>query len=367
MFSQIDLKKLSEISTPDRSFLTLVLPHTYSMKNLEKRFDKIRNALKTHETEKDELDYFNENVKLVAKYLEDHSFKSGSICIFANWIADLFQVHTIPSDMDELIWIDSSPYIRPLAELQDDYENVLVVITDNKKARIFMISSMISEDETVIHGHIKNHVRKGGWSQQRYERRRDKQLLHYAKDIADAVHEISKTDVFHRIILVGGKEILQIVMDHLPPHFRDMVNKKALDLGKSEDIIHHDIMALFDEQERQSEQDLWEEIRQEYLKGGLGIVGLENVLAAVKIGQVDRAIVNRDFKPMGKRCRKCEHLEIESVDQCSKCQSDSLFDVDVVNEIVELLKLSGGEIEFTDPIDTLSSAGNIAAKLRYKI
>jgi len=367
MFSKIDLKALSEHSTPDRSFLTLVLPHTYSMKNLDNRFDKIRQALQIGETEKDELDYFNENIRLVKDYLEKHPVKSGSLCLFVNWIADFFKACAIPVEMEALIRIDSSPYIRPLAELQDEYENVLVVIADNNKARIFLMASLAAADETVIHGHIKNHVRKGGWSQQRYERRRDKQLLHYAKDIVDAVTDISRTDSFHRIVLVGGKEILQIVMDQLPQRFREMAEKKAVDLGKSDDIIHQDIMAVFEEQERASEQNLWETIRQEYLKGGLGIVGLSEVVKAVKIGQVDQVIVNRNFKPVGRRCRDCEHLETEPVDQCSKCGSLSLFEVDVVNEIVELLKMSGGEIEFTDPIDTLTRAGNIAAKLRYRI
>ena len=36
-----------------------------------------------------------------------------------------------------------------------------------------------------------------------------------------------------------------------------------------------------------------------------------------------------------------------------------------INEITELLKLSGGEIEFAENIDELKEAGDIAAILRY--
>ncbi len=42
-----------------------------------------------------------------------------------------------------------------------------------------------------------------------------------------------------------------------------------------------------------------------------------------------------------------------------------MFEVDVVNEIVEMLKLTGAEADFVDPIDTLTEAGQIAALLRY--
>ena len=42
-----------------------------------------------------------------------------------------------------------------------------------------------------------------------------------------------------------------------------------------------------------------------------------------------------------------------------------MFEVDVVNEIVEMLKLTGAETDFADPIQTLMDAGEIAALLRY--
>ena len=115
------------------------------------------------------------------------------------------------------------------------------------------------------------------------------------------------------------------------------------------------------------ERDLWEKIRAEYLRGGLGVVGLDEVLSAAREGRVDTAIVNRTFKPEGRRCRDCENLDVGPVEQCSACGSRSLFEVDVVNEIVEMLRLSSAEADFVDPIDTLAEAGDIAALLRYRV
>jgi hypothetical protein len=42
-----------------------------------------------------------------------------------------------------------------------------------------------------------------------------------------------------------------------------------------------------------------------------------------------------------------------------------LFRIGVVNEIVEMLKLSGAAVDFANPIETLEEAGEIAALLRY--
>ncbi len=58
-------------------------------------------------------------------------------------------------------------------------------------------------------------------------------------------------------------------------------------------------------------------------------------------------------------------LDVAAVETCSASGWRSLFEVDVVNEIVELLKLSGADADFADPIPTLAEAGDIAAILRY--
>jgi len=321
---------------------------------------------KIDDTEKDERELFEENVQVIKKYLEKNPWESGSLCVFSCWGLDFFEAYRLPVPVKDIIWFDSSPYIRPLAELKEEYENVAVVIADNKKARIFLISSAIAGNESTIEGNIKNHVKKGGWSQQRYERRRDKQLLLYSREIVDALKELEKTEMFRRILLVGGKEVLQILFENLPQNMQDKVGQKAIDLRKGEDTVNKEIMELFFEQERQSELELWEKIRAEYVRDGLGVVGITDVLEMVKLGRTEEIIINRDYKVTGKRCRSCENLESGDVDICSQCGSDSLFSVDLINEIVELAKQSSASVDFCDRIDTMREAGEIAAFLRYK-
>ena len=365
MFADINLRKLAEMTTLKRTFLSVYISGPHSATDIKNRFKKLRRALKGGRAEKDEREHFDENVNAILNYLERNPLQSGSLCIFSCWALDFFQAVRLTAPVKDLIWIDSSPYIRPLAELQEEYENVAVVVADNKKSRIFLVSSAVAGSEDVIKGNVKNHVRKGGWSQQRYERRRDKQLLLYAREIANALSRLDKEEIFRRILLVGGKEIMRIVLDNLPQLLKKKVAEKALDLGKGEGAINNDIMDLFLEQERQSERDLWEKIRIEYLRGGLGVVGIYDVLSAAKEGRVEEMIVNRTFKPEGRRCRNCENLDAGVVKTCPACGSKSLFEIDVVNEIVEMLKLSGAEVDFANPIQTLVDAGEIAALLRY--
>lgn len=365
MFADVDLRKLAEMTSPERTYLSVYIAGGHSLRNLEKKFHKVRSMLKGGGIEKDEREYFDENVNLVMKYLEQNPLKSGSLCILACWVLDFFKAIPLTVPVKDLVWIDSSPYIRPLAELQDEYENVAVVVADNKKAQIFLISAAIANSEEVIKGNVKNHVKKGGWSQKRYERRRDKQLHLYAHEIVEALSGLHKEENFRRILLVGGKEILHLVHEGLPHELQKQVIEKHLYLGQKEGEIHKDIMDLLFEQERMSEQDLWERIRTEYFKSGLAVIGLDEVLEAAKELRVEKMIVNRMFRPEGRKCYNCSNVHSGVVEACSACGSKSLFKIDVVNEIVEMLEQTGADTDFVDPIQTLIDAGEIAALLRY--
>ena len=107
--------------------------------------------------------------------------------------------------------------------------------------------------------------------------------------------------------------------------------------------------------------------RLHFFHGLLGAAGIDEVLGAAREGRVERMIVDRTFKPEGRRCRECERLEAGAPKKCGGCASESLFEVDLVNEIVEMLEQTGATVDFADPIPSLTEAGGIAALLRYRV
>jgi peptide subunit release factor 1 (eRF1) len=122
---------------------------------------------------------------------------------------------------------------------------------------------------------------------------------------------------------------------------------------------------MFAQAEREAEAQLWEKIKGEYCRGGLAVTGAEDVLKAAAVGRVEKIAVTRDAKIPGVRCRDCENLQAGAPEKCTICSSESVFKVDLVNELVELLALSSAEADFVDPIEGLSNAGDVAALLRY--
>jgi len=363
MSDKIDLERLAKMSSHDRAFLSVYLSSPDSLKRMNKRIDNIKKMLKEN---KDESKHFEENLKLIEDYFDKQPHKSGSLCVFCCWLLDHLETHRLSVQVKDLIWVDSSPYIRPLAELEDEYENFAVVVADNELARIFLVSSGKTDSEEKIKGNIKNHVKVGGWSQQRYERRRDKGLHKYAKEIVDNLKELGKKEEFRRIILVGGKEAIREIRKVLPDRLaQNVVAEKALDLGKGGDYLGKEIFDLFFVEERKSERDLWEQIKTRYMRGEPAVVGVQDVLNAAGAGRVERAIVNRTARFSGVRCRDCEGLFNGELDKCPDCGSESVFGVDLSNEMVELLSKTGAGIDFAEEIGELTAVGGVAALLRY--
>jgi peptide subunit release factor 1 (eRF1) len=362
-FGEIDLKELAELRAPERAFLSVYLSPPNAEEWLAKRVKHVRELVNDS---KDEAEYFNENLKKVEEYLEKNPIESRGIAIFVSWVLDFFRAYPLDVPVKNMLRAGPTPFISPLAELQDEYENFAVVVADNKSARIFVVTSATPEEETGIEGNVKNHVKKGGWSQQRYERRRDKQLMLYAKEIGEKLLELDREVPFRRIIMVGSKESLREIKRFLPEQIlRQVRGDKSIDLGKGEDYIQKEIFNLFDEAERLSEERLWEKIRTQYLAGGLAVVGPNEVLCMALQCRVEALIVTRDVKIPGVRCRKENHLLSGEHESCPVCGATSFYPVDLVNEIVSLDTLCNATVDFVDPIPALQEVGDIAALLRY--
>jgi len=268
--------------------------------------------------------------------------------------------------MKPTLYVDSSPFIRPLLEFMDDFETSAVLVADNNSAKVFLITALNKSEEQSIKGEVKNAVKVGGWSQQRYRRRRDGELKAYAKEIAKALQGLERDHSFRRLLMVGGKEILRAVQEQLPGSLRrKQIDTQALDLSKGEAYLEEELFNLFVAQERASEEALWQRIREAWLSDGLALVGPKAVLRAAAEGRVHRAVAIRSLQLSAVRCRSCEALSPGEPQRCPSCKTEDLFRVDLLNECGELLLQSGADLDFVDPNPQLAELGGMAALLRY--
>ena len=361
-FADLDLKTFADLEGPERAFLTLYLSGSESVSNLEGRFRSIRSLLEGNETE---LEYFEENLNLLDGLLDELTFDTPSVAVFVCWALDIAKTLPLTVEVPDKVWMGSAPFIRPLAELQDEYQDFAVVVVDNSAAQIYFVHAAVVEGEGRVRGDVKNSVKKGGWSQKRYARRREKELNEYATGVAESLRELYDEEGFDRLVLLGSQEAMQAVEDQLPTALRErLVGERTVDVADEQSVLKEAFEAYF-EGERAEESALWEQIREGYLTGGLAVVGAQSVLEAAQSARVEVALVDREVELEGTQCRDCEHAVYGTPETCQRCGSSDVFVVDYVNELVETLARTGGEADFVDPFDALTEVGGVGALLRY--
>lgn len=361
MFS-FDLRTLADLSGPDRAFLSIYLASADDRGLLDARTREIRAFLSGQPTE---LEHFEENLKL-AQPLLDAPFAETSKVVFVCWALDYAQAHDLPVEVSTLVRVDSSPYLRPLAELEDEYERFAVVVADNKGTSVYTISAGDMRQAERVSGGVKNSVKKGGWSQKRYARRREKQLERYATRVAEQLKELHDETPFERLVMLGQPEAMQAIEEALSNPMRErIIGEATVDVGDAEDVAEQKAVALYLEEERDEEMRLWNAVKAGYLSGGLGVAGPSRTLEALKTGRVEELLVAREAEIAGVRCRDCENLAHGTPDTCYACGSSDLFEVDLVNEMAELAAQTSAHVEFADAFDGLTGVGGVAALLRY--
>jgi peptide subunit release factor 1 (eRF1) len=366
MITDQDLQALSQLEAGERAFLSMYFSGPRALKELKQQYNQIMRLYAHAKDLREERGYFEANVEKLRKFIKKDERKERSWAVFSCAELDYFKAFELEHPAENLLWVDTSPYIRPLAMFHKDYENVAIVIADNKKAEIVVVTSRKARARETVLGNVKNHVKVGGWSQQRYERRRDKQLLLYAKEIREELRRIHVQSPITHLIFVGGKEIMREIYDQIPPRFQKLVLQKRLDLGRDTGEIKKELLKLYGQAQQVTVDSVWAIIEREYYRTGLAVTGLVSVLDAACENRVENIIIQKGFNPTGSRCGSCGHLTPSPQESCPACQADKMFSVDLVNEIIEYAQTAGARVYFTDGIPALKKVGDIVAQLRWR-
>lgn len=363
MLQDIDLRTLAEVRGNGRDVVSAYFRGADGLSQLAARERKLRALLEDDELE---AENFERSMEMIRELLDDPRIATAeAVCFFSSAVLDFVHGYPISMSVPNQLYVGPAPFIRPLAELQDEYETFALVACDNDRSRIFTVTNHTAEVEQAIRGGIKNHVRKGGWSQQRYERRRDEQLMHYAKDVVQALQRLVEEHPIQRIVLLGSAETMRVIEEEMDERLKErLVGTEPFDLHRSTDEMIEQAYESYFDDERHEEQDLWQRIKSEMMRGGRGVTGPAEVLQHAEVGRVSAAVVTRDAKIIGAKCRDCEYVQVDA-GNCQSCGSNNTFPLDLIDAVARQLELTSAHFDFVDPLPGLSKAGDVAALLRY--
>lgn len=242
-----------------------------------------------------ERESFDQDNERIATYLKDElEPSSNGLALFACSAAEgLFEAVQLEAPIEESrLFVADRPHLYPLARLADQFPPYAVLITDTNTARLFVFGPDATLREEKVTGRKVSRTSVGGWSQMRYQRRIDNFHEQHAKEVIAVLHKMVLEDGIEHIVLAGDEVIVPVLKEHLPQELADrVVDVLRLDITTPEHEVLKATTEALREHDAQTDAQVVEEMLGQYRAGQLGVVGVEDTLAALELGQVDTLLV----------------------------------------------------------------------------
>jgi len=349
------VKELSEIYDGDSkdTFVSLYFSKLIDNKFLERRVNACQLMLKG-----DELKNFNDTIDIIKNDIKKIDYKN--IAVFASKKHEFLKHIILDVKIENLLIVDSSPYIRPLARIIDEWESFTLVLINSNSSKIYSISAGSVDDIKKLSADIMNKHKKGGCSQARFNRLRKGSIDNFLSDVVEALQK----RVEKQIVIAGPGITKKKFFDILPKNLSDkVVDMIDIDIDDENQLIKESLNLISEKEKNKSRQAI-QQLKQEILKDGLAVYGIQETLKAVKNGQVELLIIEKDTKLKGWICENCQVVRLGFKKICPYCGKKT-SKVDVLEEILEFAERTDAEIEFTDD-EEIKDLGHIGGILRFK-
>ncbi|MBS3778441.1 MAG: hypothetical protein KGY50_04020 [Candidatus Thermoplasmatota archaeon] len=350
------IRELSELyDEQSKDFFVSLYLNEFNDKNfLKHRINACESLL-----DKEEKENFKRTIEEITDFLKkDHE---PNIAIFTSDKHDFFTAVPLPVTINHSLVVDSSPYIRPLARILDEWESFLLVLMNSNQAKIFSVELGQAEQQKKLSSDIMNKHKKGGWSQARFQRIRKGAI----KDFFGEVIDYLEHETGNQIVLAGPGTAKNQFKELLPPHIKEkIVDVIDVDISDEHEVLTQSL-TIISEKEAGKSTHAVELLKQEILKNGLAVYGFDETLNAARNGQIDVLIVEKDYHLKGCLCEHCQILKAGPIKDCPVCGMPTT-ESDVIEEIIEFAERTDATIEFTDD-EEISNLGHIGGLLRYKV
>lgn len=361
------LVQLAEIQGHDRCVLTVYFPDSLLKKT--KASEKLVEFPATQNLDQgltpDELEHYGRSLDFWREQMRSLSLPPAESWMgVVSWLTEEAAFVRLPAPVKASAHLDNSPFLFPAARMLDDLETYAVVYADHRRAAIYLAALGALQEEGRIRGEIKNHVRKGGWSQQRYERRRDKEIHVYCQGILERLEELVRTEDLRRVVLAGDPILLGELEKRMTPAMRQtVVCVLPMEDKKAPRAIYEETLTAAAEEEKREEEWLLNAIRNEHASGGKAVVGPVPTLAALREQRVHRLLIGPLDDVDFWRCGACGASGLGRKTTCPQCRS-AVYAQSASNEFMDLAFAGNSRVEFAGDTD-LGDIGGVGALLRW--
>jgi peptide subunit release factor 1 (eRF1) len=368
MLTEQDLRELIAYR-PAHPVLSVYLNVDPSADSAEAHKLRLRQMLKGLEAEAPD------DTEAVERFVEhEYGWTGRSLAVFSCRQDDFLRSFVFPLAIRSRARRLDRPYVKPLADLLDNYGDYGVALVDKQGARLFHFHLGELDEQEGTLGESVRHTKHGGGSQAPGRRGGTAGQTRYAEEVADRnlkeaarfAARFFQDNRVRRVLIAGTEETVAQFTALLPKKWQSLVmGTFPMDRTAGHAQVLERALALAEDAERKKEGRLVEAIITAAAKGREGVVSLDDTLSAVHAGRVQTLIFREGFRAPGYRCTGCGYLTAQRLKGCPFCGGHFDKIEDAVELAVRRVMADGGEVEVVHDNPELETAGSIGGLLRY--
>jgi peptide subunit release factor 1 (eRF1) len=314
--------------------------------------------IRTYPADGPERSSLQEDAHKIERYVADLDASANGIAVFASSGAGLFEAVELSAPIDaHRLYVSNEPHLYPLARVLDQYPRYAVLVADTHRSRIVVVAANDVETTEQVTGTRTRRHKMGGWSQARYQRHIENYHQQHAKEVAETLARLVRDEGIGAIVLAGDNVAVPLVRNELPKD----IAARVVDVVKLDDhaperqIVDATIESLR-QKDAETDRERVEAVLGAYRAGGLGVVGVEPILAALMLGQVDELLITAatdTIDPGG--------------DAVPAAPSERSPAERAADELVTKARQTAATIRFIEDPALLAAVGGAAASLRFRL
>jgi len=267
--------------------------------------------------------------------------------------------------------VDSTPLVRELASVDEEFGRLLTVVLDRMAARFFEVTAYDCQEliglraDSTRGKRFRGDQNGPGWGEHSYNNRiRTEKQRHY-EAIARELFAIDRRQPAHGIVLAGTGTEAAVVEPFLHSYLAERLLGTARLTPKSATpaAVHEATLDVRQAWERESERA---EVREmtETLGSGWSVNGLDATLRALSRGQVRTLLVNADASEPGFRCGTSGRLA-RTERECRE-EGEPIPVLDIVDDAIEEALRQRVAVNVVYDREARSAVDGLAGLLRFR-
>ena len=279
------------------------------------RASQIRSLLDAAAREVDRMEYLahqdkvglREDLKRIDAFLSspEAPYKGArSLALFAASRDGLFETIRLTRAVPGRVAIEQVPYVEPmLAAVERRWW--LVALVNRRSAWLLAGSPERLTERERVDDDVPGQQHQGGWSQARYERSVDKDVMDHLRGVAETVNRRWRQERFDRVVIGGPQEVVVRFEELLADEVRDRLAPEKADVDLSsatEAQVQSEVEQIVLEEDRRGERETLDRFQDALGSGTRAAAGLPDALQALNERRVQTLVLAPGFDRQGGRC-----------------------------------------------------------------